>query len=233
MKKINLLALTLLVGLLANAQTKNFIDQPYIEVAGNADTLVIPNEIYIRIIISEKDTRDRTSVEELEQKMVATLTGLGVNTEKDLNISDMTSNFRNYLLKSRDIIKSKLYTLKVTDAVTAAKVIINLEEAGISNTGIERVGHSDLNKLRNKMRTNAILDAKESALALTKPLNQALGAAIRLADTENISQQLQGQVAGIRIRGISSISNKNDDLSKIDFEKIKVSASVNVVFILK
>ncbi|MBN8686600.1 MAG: SIMPL domain-containing protein [Chitinophagales bacterium] len=233
MKKINLLALTLLVGLLANAQTKNFIDQPYIEVAGNADTLVIPNEIYIRIIISEKDTRDRTSVEELEQKMVATLTGLGVNTEKDLNISDMTSNFRNYLLKSRDIIKSKLYTLKVTDAVTAAKVIINLEEAGISNTGIERVGHSDLNKLRNKMRTNAILDAKESALALTKPLNQALGAAIRIADTENISQQLQGQVAGIRIRGISSISNKNDDLSKIDFEKIKVSASVNVVFILK
>jgi len=233
MKKINLLALTLLVGLLANAQTKNFIDQPYIEVAGNADTLVIPNEIYIRIIISEKDTRDRTSVEELEQRMVATLTGLGVNTEKDLNISDMTSNFRNYLLKSRDIIKSKLYTLKVTDAVTAAKVIINLEEAGISNTGIERVGHSDLNKLRNKMRTNAILDAKESALALTKPLNQALGAAIRIADTENISQQLQGQVAGIRIRGISSISNKNDDLSKIDFEKIKVSASVNVVFILK
>ncbi len=233
MKKSPLLALTLLVGLLANAQTKNFIDQPYIEVAGNADTLVIPNEIYLRIFISEKDTRDRTSVEELEQKMVATLTGLGVNTEKDLNISDMTSNFRNYLLKGRDIIKSKLYILKVTDAVTAAKVIINLEEAGISNTGIERVGHSDLNKLRNKMRTNAMLDAKETALALTKPLNQALGTAIRIADTENISQQLQGQVAGIRIRGISSISNKNDDLSKIDFEKIKVSASVNVVFILK
>lgn len=233
MKKSPLLALTLLVGLLANAQTKNFIDQPYIEVAGNADTLVIPNEIYLRIFISEKDTRDRTSVEELEQKMVATLTGLGVNTEKDLNISDMTSNFKNYLLKSRDIIKSKLYILKVTDAVTAAKVIINLEETGISNTGIERVGHSDLNKLRNKMRTNAMLDAKETALALTKPLNQALGTAIRIADTENISQQLQGQVAGIRIRGISSISNKNDDLSKIDFEKIKVSASVNVVFILK
>lgn len=232
MKKSTLLALTLLFGFLANAQTKNFIDQPYIEVTGNADTMVTPNEIYIRILISEKDSRDRTSVEELEQKMVTTLTGLGLNTEKDLTVSDITSNFKNYLLKSREVIKTKLYILKVTDAVTAAKVFINLEEAGISNTGIERVGHSELNNLRNKMQTNAILDAKETALALTKPLNQALGSAIHIADAENTTRQLQGQVAGIRIRGISS-NFKSGDLPKIDFEKIKVSASVNVVFILK
>jgi len=36
------------------AQTKNFIDQPYIEVFGYADTLVTPNLIYIKIIIDEK-----------------------------------------------------------------------------------------------------------------------------------------------------------------------------------
>ena len=235
MKQLTILALLLFSIHLANSQTKNFIDQPYIEVSGSADTLVTPNEIYIRIILSEKDTRDRVSIEELEQKMVAILKDLGQEMEKDLTTSDITSNFKFYLLKSKDVIKTKIYTLKVTDAVTASKVFVKLEEAGISNTSIERVDHSDLDNLKNKMRTKAILDAKERAIALTKPLNQTIGLAINIVDTDNnISQQLQGRVAGIQIRGIRA--NQSDgymDLPKIEFEKIKVTAGINAKFILK
>jgi hypothetical protein len=235
MKQLTILAFLLLSIFTANSQTKNFIDQPYIEVSGSADTLVTPNEIYIRIILSEKDTRDRVSIEELEQKMVAALKGLDLDTEKDLTTSDMTSNFKTYLLKSKDVIKTKIYTLKVTDAVIASKVFMKLEEIGISNTSIERVDYSDLNNLKNKMRTKAILDAKERAVALTKPLNQTVGSAINIVDTDNnISQQLQGRVAGIQIRGISSIqSDGYMDLPKIEFEKIKVTAGINAKFILK
>lgn len=235
MKRLTILALMLFFIHSANSQTKNFIDQPYIEVSGSADTSVTPNEIYIRIILSEKDTRDRVSIEEFEQKMVAALKGLGLETEKDLATSDMTSNFKTYLLKSKDVIKTKIYTLKVTDAVTASKVFMKLEEIGISNTSIERVDHSDLNNLKNKMRTKAILDAKERAVALTNPLNQTVGSAINIVDTDNnISQQLQGRVAGIQIRGISSIqSDGYMDLPKIEFEKIKVTAGINAKFILK
>lgn len=195
MKKLTILALLFFTIFTANSQTKNFIDQPYIEVSGSADTLVTPNEIYIRIILSEKDSRDRVSIEELEQKMVAALKGLGLDTEKDLTTADMTSNFKTYLLKSKDVIKTKIYTLKVTDAVTASKVFMKLEEIGISNTSIERVDYSDLNNLKNKMRTKAILDAKDRAIALAKPLNQTVGLAINIIDTDNnISQQLQGRV---------------------------------------
>jgi len=158
-----------------------------------------------------------------------------LDTEKDLTTSDMTSNFKTYLLKSKDVIKTKIYTLKVTDAVIASKVFMKLEEIGISNTSIERVDYSDLNNLKNKMRTKAILDAKERAVALTKPLNQTVGSAINIVDTDNnISQQLQGRVAGIQIRGISSIqSDGYMDLPKIEFEKIKVTAGINAKFILK
>lgn len=234
MKQLTILASLLLTFFAANSQTKNFIDQPYIEVNGSADTLVTPNEIYIRILLSEKDTRDRVSIEELEQKMVSALKGLGLDTEKDLTTSDMTSNFKFYLLKSKDVIKTKIYTLKVTDAVTASKVFMKLEEIGISNTSIERVDHSDLDNLKNKMRTKAIADAKERAIALTKPLNQTIGVAIHIVDTDNISQQLQGRVAGIQIRGITSIQNDGyNNLPKIEFEKIKVTASINAKFILK
>ena len=234
MKKLTFLAYMLFSILLANSQTKNFIDQPYIEVSGNADTLITPNEIYIRILLSEKDNRDRVPIEELEQKMVSTLKSLGLDTKEDLTTSDMTSNFKYYLLKSKDVLKTKLYSLKVTDAVTASQVFLKLEEIAISNTSIERVAHSDLDNIKNKMRTNAIVDAKSRAIALTKPLNQSVGVAVHIVDTDNsISQQLQGRVAGIQIRGYSSFSNSDKELPKIEFEKIKVTANITAKFVLK
>lgn len=34
---------------------KNFIDQNYVEVTGTAELEIVPDEIYLRIVISEKD----------------------------------------------------------------------------------------------------------------------------------------------------------------------------------
>jgi hypothetical protein len=46
--------------------------------------------------------------------------------------------------------------------------------------------------------------------------------------------QLQGQMAGIQIRGANSIRRfRESDLREIEFEKIKVEANVNAVFLLK
>lgn len=235
MKIIATLSILALSLISASAQTKNFIDQPYIEVSGSADTLVTPNEIYIRIIISEKDTRDKVSIEESEEKMFLALKEIGVDIEKALTTSDMSSNFKFYLLKNKDIIKTKKYLLKVSDAAEASRVFLKLEEIGISNVAIERVDHSDITKFKNIVRSNAILNAKEKAGFLTKPLNQNVGVAIHITETESgIGVQLQGQMAGIRIRGANSIRRfRESDLREIEFEKIKVEANVNAVFLLK
>ena len=91
--------LSLAVISISLAQTKNFIDQPYIEVFGYADTLVTPNLIYIKIIIDEKDSRDKISLEEQEHKMITAFKTLGLNTEVDLTTSDMLSNYKFYFLK--------------------------------------------------------------------------------------------------------------------------------------
>ena len=39
------------------SQTKNFIDQAYVETNAQVDTLVIPDRIYLNILILEKDTK--------------------------------------------------------------------------------------------------------------------------------------------------------------------------------
>ncbi|MDQ6763928.1 MAG: SIMPL domain-containing protein [Bacteroidota bacterium] len=167
------------------SQTKNFIDQPYLEVNGSADTLVIPDEIYISIMISENDTKNRISVEEMEIKMVNALKSLGIDTEKDLVTNDISSSFRYYIFKSKDILKSKQYVLKVKNALTATKVAIALEDVGISNTSIDRVDYSEKENIKNLMLTKAIENAKTRANAMVKPLNQTIGAVIYIADNKN------------------------------------------------
>jgi len=52
MKQINLTLFFIAFVFAGQAQMKSFIDQPYVEVAGNADTLVTPDEIFIAININ-------------------------------------------------------------------------------------------------------------------------------------------------------------------------------------
>ena len=61
-------ALTFSSILFSQNSQKNFIDQPYIEVIGQAETEIIPNEIYVRIILSENVKKGRISIEKQENK---------------------------------------------------------------------------------------------------------------------------------------------------------------------
>ncbi len=219
-------------GFVGFSQTKSFLDVPYIEVNGYADTLVTPNEIFIRITLSEADTKDKISLEELEKRMVAGMKVLGINTEKELTTSNIQSNFRYYALKQKDVLKTKEYKLKVGDAVLATRVFMKLEELGIANAEVEKVGHSDITKIKNICRTRAILDAREKAISLTKPINQQIGGALLISDYSNDADG-QVQVAkqdGLRMMraGAESVA-----LPQIDFEKIRITLTVAVKFLIK
>lgn len=209
---------------------KSFIDQPYVEVAGSADTMVTPDEIFIAINISEKDTKNKTSVEELERKMFDALKAMGIDVEKDLTTSDLSSNFKTYFLKSKDIMKSKDYMLKVKDAVTATKVFIKLEDLGISNSSIDHVDYSKMEEMKNVMRTKAIENAKLRAIALTKPLQQGIGPAIFISDNEVYPIRPLARQAKVNLY---EASDSAQALPQIDFEKIEISSNVNAKFILK
>ena len=237
MKNLIVTTLIIFTFITATSQTKNFIDQPYIEVNGNADTLIVPDEIYVRIVISENDTKNRISVEEQEIKMVNVLKTLGIDTEKDLTTNDISSNFRYYFLKNKDVLKTKQYLLKVNDAVTATKVFINLEDIGISNSSIERVDYSDKENIKNLVRSKAIANAKAEAIATVKPLNQAIGNAINITDNVTFTYNnntAQSRLDEVVVTGYSIKGKSNGiDLPNIEFDNIRISASINVKFVLK
>lgn len=215
----------------ANCQTKNFIDQPYVEVIGYADTFVTPNIIFIKIMISESDSKNKVPIENQESNLLKFLKSLNINTETELTTSNLQSDFYSSFLKQRSIIKSKTYILKVHDGAMAYKVFTGLEELGISNCNIERLSHTELDKIKNYCRIKAMNDAKQKAISLTQPLNQSIGIALYISDLDNSSFVVQQSNSyDSRKRRGEEVTTENDP---IEFEKIKVSNKIEVKFVLK
>lgn len=216
------------------SQTKNFIDLPYISVNGNADTAITPNEIFIKITLSEKDTRDKISLEAQEVKLIDGLKSLGIPTETDLTTSDIISNYRFYLLKQKDIIKSKEYMLKVNNAALASKVFVKLEDMEMSNASVDHVNHTELESFALLCRARAMAVARERATVLASSMNQRIGKVIYISDANGEGvQRTSNNAQGIMIRGFNTYSDKARlDPPKIEFEKIKVSIRLQVNFIL-
>jgi uncharacterized protein YggE len=233
MKKI-LLALFALLTINSFSQTKISIDKPYIESSGKADTLVIPNKIWINVLLMEKDFKGKKSVEDIEKEMIQKLQEIGIDVNKTLSINDISSNYKFYLLKQTDIFKSKSYSILVKNASEASKVFIGLEKIGISNVRIEKIENSDEKKIKLLINGKAILNAKETAESFTKPLNQKVGNAIQISNFEDFSSQLAGRVSGIAIRGSRSFyAEETSNEPNIEFEKIKISSTVQVRFLIE
>jgi uncharacterized protein YggE len=231
MKKLGLILIIAILSLQGYSQEKNFIDQPYLETTAIVDTLVVPDRIYLSILITEKDTRGRTSVEELENRLNTKLIGLGIDTKNQLTLSDVTSNFKTYFLKGTDVLKNKAYTLLVYDAETAGKVIVGLESIEISNVFLTKTEYSKLEELKIDLKQKAVLKAKKQAESMLKPLNQNVGKALYISDlNSNITNALQGRVAGIQIRGYSSYKSEEYKPIDIEFEKIKIESAVTIKF---
>lgn len=234
MKKILLAGLLLFSTLMATkAQNgeKNFLDRPYIEVTGKAEMEVVPDRIYMSITINEKDSKGKIVLAQTESDMIAKLKELGIDTKKDLSVKDMSSNFKKYWVKSSEIMTSKEYQLLVTNAQSAGKVMQELEKIGISNVTIERVDHSQMERLRREVKILAAKNAREKATDLAVAVGQNVGNAIYMQEVDfGIQPYLMGRVAGVSLKASADRSLTDSYVPDVEFEKIKLEAQVIVRF---
>jgi hypothetical protein len=233
MKKSFLIFVMFFVWNLFSAQ-KNFLDQPYIEVSASVDTLVVPDRIYVSITLNEADSKNKKSVEEQEKQLETILKQLKINTDKDLSVLDYSSNFKKYFLKGQNILKTKKYSLLVRDAYTLGNVIISLEEAGISNTEVEKVEYSKSKELLLELKSEAVKRSRITADKLVKPLNQKVGKALYISDTN------YGGIGDYEVYAQMDLSPESttykkegaseEFLRKLDIKKIKFSTTVYVKY---
>jgi uncharacterized protein len=170
---------------MAGAQEKNFIDEPYIEVAGIADTLVLPDEIYVRIVLSEEDTRDRRSLERLEQKMIAALKSLAINTSSQLSVADAFTNFNRRFFGKGGVLKTKSFMLKLSSEDQLARVMLALEAEQIANVQVLETKHSKMKEITEIMKVRAMQNAKKVAAEMAKSINQNVSSALLIEENAN------------------------------------------------
>lgn len=229
MKKVLILLFGFFFTISLLAQTKNFLDVPYLETSARVDTLVTPDKIYLSITIQEKDSKGRKSVEEQENKMARSLQSLGINLDKQLVIKDLSSNFKKYFLRQKEVLKSKQYSLLVYSGKKAGEVMVALEKLNIANAYLEKTEYSKMDELELELKSLAVKKAKKKAEALTAPLGQKVGTAIHILDTSTPYYPRYNKTARMEVRTMAMDASEAEPLD-IDFEKIKVETSVNVKF---
>lgn len=234
--KLTVTILIFLNCILANAQLENNEQKEYIETIAQVDTLIAPDRIYMNIVISERDSKGKLSLETLDKQLDLTLKGLGIDTEKQLFLSDLSSRFQRFLLKEKDIYKRKEYSLIVYDASMASNVLEALERITISNVYLEKTEYSKMDQITLLLKTKSAEKAKQQAEAMIAPLDIDLGKAFFISDIENetSANKLQGRSSGILVRGMASANRKTaiygNRATTMDIKKIHITATVKVQF---
>lgn len=231
MKNLIISIILLVFSAAAFAQTgeKNFIDQPYIEVTGTAEAEIIPDMIYLKIIINESDTKGKISIEALEKKMKQRLTETGINVEKDLMVNDLSTYYIRYFLKEKEVTATREYVLLVHDAAMAGKAVKAMSDENISNISILKVDHSMMAQKRFDLRLEAVKTAKIKAEAMADAIGQKAGKAIFLSEYNDIANLLQTNVSGAQYLQMRAGYNSESELS---FKNIELKSSVTARFIL-
>lgn len=211
------------------AQPQNINHIPHIETSAKADSLVVPDEIYLTITLREQDER-KLSVEQLEKRMFEALKKLGIDLEMQLKLSDASSNIKTYFLGRKDIKKSKRYELKLDSATAAGQVLVALEEKGISNARITKTDYSQLERLKLELLGKAVTKAKQRAHVMAKPLGQKVGKAIYISDTSSGFTGFRRTNMLNEVVMYSMAEEVVETTPEIQFKPQKVSVSVSIRF---
>lgn len=229
-RKILFIVLALLTFTLSNSQSsKNFIDQPYLELVGTSETEIVPDEIYVRIVLNENDKRGKQSIEEQENIMINKLKSIGIDVDNCLTVLDLEGYYQRKFLSSNEVVKIKSYELLVSDGKLLGEVFKTLDEIEISNASIVRISHSRIDELTRKNKIEAIKIAKSKAEDYALALDQEIGKAIHIEELQGMNHIVSNQSNTF---GSNGTIRYKEEYSQIPLRKITIKSSIQVKFIL-
>lgn len=230
MKRILLLTVGVLFAMTAAAQTKEAYPS-YIQVNGHAEREVTPDEFYLSIVLDERDSKGKISLENQRREMTAELKRLGVDVEKQLKVANLSSEF----FKKKSSVARAKYQLQLGSAAEVAKVWQALDALNISNVSIQKVTHSKLAQFKSEIRIEAIRNARENARTLAEAIDQQIGSCFYIYDNNNDNLYYYDNsvmVRSMKIRGTAGVEEAAEE-EVVEFKNIKIEYNVQTKFVLE
>lgn len=230
MKK--LLSVLLLLPLFAIAQTSTYSEvehSPYIEVTGTAEKEIAPDEISIRIILQETAEKNRTTIKEMEEKLMAKLKAAGIDLKK-LVLQNANASYQKITKKNSDVINLKEYILKVNSAEEAYKAFAIFDEIQIKDARIVELSHSKIEQYRQEVKLMAVKAAKQKATDMLAAIGESIDKPLIIREIDETPYVLYraNMVANVAEGGYAS-----DAADVLDIKPIKLQYKVFTRFKIK
>lgn len=234
MKASKLVLVLLLFSVSSFAQTEPnpLHSTPYIEVTGEGEIEVVPDEIFLQFTLTERyDGKTKINIEDLEKKMKQHLKVNQFDLTK-LSLADADADYVTIKRKNKDVLASKNYVLQVSSTQELADVWEILDEIDAANAHIQRVDHSQMDDFKKEVKIKAIKNAKEKASYLLEAVDQQVGSALFIQERENYSQPFAEKMM---IRGVASFQDEAEVAEEpaISFKKIKLNYKVFARFAIQ
>lgn len=212
-------------------------EKPFIEVNGIAEQEIIPDQIYISIIIREKyENKEKITIESQEEKLKTLLKEINIPTS-NLYLSDANADYVKVKFRTKDVLTKKDYTLKVSSATAVGQVFQQLEKLEINDANVSKVSHSKIDSLRKEIRIAAIKAAKTKADYLLNAIGEQTGKPLIVRENsvlnENVYTRNLNRVSNYSNTRFLEESDKSSDDEEIQFQKIKIQSSIYVKFLIK
>lgn len=226
----------LLIGTtnIVNAQTEDTPMVKKIEVYGQAEEEVTPDEIYFSITLKEYQDKDqdKITINQLEKGLYAAVQKIGV-AEENLRIENVSGYNYDWYRKKKPqreaFLASKEYQIKFSDLNQVNELLSSLDAKGIQSTNVDRYSHSNIEQYRRDLKIKALKNAKEKAAYLLGGIDEQLGGIIEIQEIDT-----EGGSPPVYYREARSMAMSSADASEaapaIDFQKIELKFRVRAVF---
>ena len=200
--KYQFIAFALLTLLISSCGGNNFPEVPKkIMVTGSSEMEITPDEIYMNFTIQEYKNKagKKVTIQEVKTQFLDLCKKSGL-TMSDIRVAGYSGNenwdyYYWYYRRDAEISSSMSYTIKVKTLSKIDKIVAGLDRNAVENFYLVRTSHSQLEKLRRKVKENAVKASKTKAIYLAKAVGEEVGRALLIEEiTEGDVDSDQRQV---------------------------------------
>lgn len=243
MRKIILLTVLCPAFFLAYSQQPSVNPFPKtISVSGSAEMEIIPDEIYVNVVLREYQKRgeDKKELETLKNDFLTACKSAGI-ADSAISIVSYTG-YNNYFWlrkkkKTPDLFASITYQVKFSVSKQMDDLVDKLDDEATQSFDIVNTSHSKMTEFRKQLKIQAVKAAKDKAIYLTDAIGEKLGSAITVKEPEEpVYSVARGSNAISQVNvgfSYNKPSYNNDKSFEVDFKRIKLRYVVDVIFALQ
>lgn len=232
--KKTMIALAVCFTTFSNAQT--IVNQPFIEVNGQSEMIVMPDQIIVSIVLKEKDKGKKvTTADQQLESLKTELTRLNIPIS-NLSLTHSNADYIRVKFRKRDLVNKANYNLILNNAKEVNEVFEMLDIIDVYKASISEVTHSKVVEFKKEMRISAIKAARDKADYLLNELDakRGLPLIVREENPNTHYNTSNNYRANVGLKSPIVIHSKvSSSGGQIGFRKIKIIAQVYVKFLIK